>query len=382
MTDMPTLLPALRRTVLLSTILFVVLCGHVAAHVVSQIYSEYHETGDACRLDILFDAGFADPASRNDPAVPQPTREWLVALPAADQTALTVEARKYLESIISLESAGNRLGYELGFPDFQTTPPDFPALLTGGAYFRIRLQPVVAVQGDLAIRMAAGDHPNLIVKLPGEGEAMYLTLSPGGEAVLKKTGSHVEGGQPAVLAFAQGVLHVVPHGTDHILFVLGMFLLSRRWRPLLSQSLAFTAAHTITLGLAAAGLVRLPSGIVEPLIALSITALAVENLFVREAGPWRLCLVFAFGLVHGLGFAGALSAWIRPGGEFLPTLLAANLGVETGQLAVIATAWMLTIRWHEGPAWPHFRRWASVMLAFAGLWWFTERVGLLRAAGV
>lgn len=381
MTDILTLYPALRRNVLLSTFLFVVLAEHVAAHVVSQIYAEYHETGDACRLDILFDAGLADPASRNDPATPQPTREWLVSLPAADQAALTVEARKYLQSIIALESAGHRLGYELGFPDFQTTPPGFPILLNDGAYFRIRLQPVDAVEGDLAIRMAAGGHPNLIVKLPGK-EASYLTLSPGGKAVLKKADSPVAGRRPAVLAFAQGVLHVVPHGTDHILFVLGMFLLSRRWRPLLSQSIAFTAAHTITLGLAAAGLVRLPSGIVEPLIALSITALAVENLFVRDAGRWRLCLVFAFGLVHGLGFAGALSAWIRPGGEFLPTLLAANLGVETGQLAVIAAAWTLTIRWHEGPAWPHFRRWASVMLAFAGLWWFMERVGLLRAAGV
>ncbi|RYD65515.1 MAG: hypothetical protein EOP83_07230, partial [Verrucomicrobiaceae bacterium] len=108
-----------------------------------------------------------------------------------------------------------------------------------------------------------------------------------------------------------------------ILFVLGIFLLQRRWKPLLSQSLAFTAAHTITLGLAAAGHVSVPGKIVEPLIALSITALAVENLFIREAKPWRLWLVFAFGLVHGLGFAGVLSTWIRPGEGFFVTLVSA-----------------------------------------------------------
>jgi hypothetical protein len=377
----PTLLPVLRRVILLTFIVFLIHAQWAAAHVVSQIFTEYHQTGNSCRLDILFDAAFADPATRNDPSSPQPSRDWLVALPAAEQKALTAEARKYLESIITLESSGHRLGYELEFPDFQSSPPDFPELLNDGAYFRIRLQLLKDITGELSIHMAAGAHPDLIVKLPGSGEATYLTLSPGGKTILKKAGSPAQGRHPVAVAFVQGVLHVVPRGTDHILFVLGMFLLSRRWRPLLSQSFAFTAAHTITLGLAAAGLVSLPSDIVEPIIALSITALALENLLVREAGPWRLCLVFAFGLIHGLGFASVLSTWIKPGRGFVPTLLAANIGVETGQLAVIVAAWILTIRWHESPAWPHARRWACIMLALAGLWWFAERVGLLRSVG-
>jgi hypothetical protein len=92
-----------------------------------------------------------------------------------------------------------------------------------------------------------------------------------------------------------------------------------------------------------------------------------------------LWLVFAFGLVHGLGFAGALATWIRPGEGFFTSLVAANLGVEVAQAIVLASAWLLTMRWHESRAWPHFRRWACVALALAGLWWFAERVGWLSA---
>lgn len=174
---------------------------------------------------------------------------------------------------------------------------------------------------------------------------------------------------------------MVPRGLDHILFVLGIFLLQRRWQPLLKQSLAFTAAHTLTLGLAAAGWVKIPGAIVEPIIALSITALAVENLFVRELKPWRLWLVFGFGLVHGLGFAGVLSTWIQPGQQFFPTLITANLGVELGQLAVLATAWALTLRWHASRAWQPARSAFCIAIALSGLWWCAERSGLLAGFG-
>ncbi len=104
-----------------------------------------------------------------------------------------------------------------------------------------------------------------------------------------------------------GYTHILPKGLDHILFVLGIFLLSPRWKTMLLQVTAFTVAHSITLGLSIYGIVSLPSAIVEPLIALSIAYVAIENLFTRELKPWRLALVFMFGLLHGLGFAGVLS---------------------------------------------------------------------------
>src|SRR5688572_10620566 len=135
-----------------------------------------------------------------------------------------------------------------------------------------------------------------------------------------------------------GYTHILPKGLDHILFVLGIFLLSPRWKTMLLQVTAFTIAHSITLGLSIYGIVSLPSRIVEPLIALSIAYVAIENLFTRELRPWRLGLVFVFGLLHGLGFAGVLRELGLPRDEFLTALLTFNLGVEGGQLTVIAAA--------------------------------------------
>src|SRR5688572_6062485 len=135
-----------------------------------------------------------------------------------------------------------------------------------------------------------------------------------------------------------GYTHILPKGVDHILFVLGIFLLSPRLKTMLLQVTAFTIAHSITLGLSIYGILSLPSRIVEPLIALSIAYVAIENLLTRELKPWRVALVFIFGLLHGLGFAGVLRALGLPRDEFLTALVTFNLGVEGGQLTIIAIA--------------------------------------------
>ena len=106
---------------------------------------------------------------------------------------------------------------------------------------------------------------------------------------------------------ALGYTHILPKGLDHILFVLGLFLLNTRLRPILLQVTTFTLAHSLTLGMTMYGIVSLPPRIVEPLIALSIAYVAIENLVSQQLRPWRLALVFLFGLLHGMGFAGVLS---------------------------------------------------------------------------
>ena len=108
--------------------------------------------------------------------------------------------------------------------------------------------------------------------------------------------------------FFLGFTHILPNGLDHILFVLGLFLLSARLRSVLAQVSAFTVAHSITLALTLYGIVALPASVIEPLIALSIVYVACENLWTSNLTPWRLGLVFAFGLLHGMGFA-ALAVW-------------------------------------------------------------------------
>ena len=171
-----------------------------------------------------------------------------------------------------------------------------------------------------------------------------------------------------------GFHHIVPAGIDHILFVVCLFLLSPKPRPLLIQVSAFTLAHSVTLGLAMAGLVLLPSRLVETLIAASIVVMAVENLFMREVKPWRWMLVFLFGLVHGLGFAGSFASLQMTSGDFFRPLLLLNLGIELGQLSVVAACIVLTVwMWRQ----PWYRRAvvqpASILIALLATWWTIER---------
>ena len=172
-----------------------------------------------------------------------------------------------------------------------------------------------------------------------------------------------------------GYTHILPKGLDHILFVLGIFLLSPRWQTLLLQVTAFTVAHSITLALSIYGIVSLPSRVVEPLIALSIAYVAIENLLTRELKPWRLALVFMFGLLHGLGFAGVLRDLGLPREEFLTALLTFNLGVEGGQLTVIAAAFLIVAPvikqgWYrQRVVIP-----ASIVIAAIGLYWIVARL--------
>ncbi len=172
-----------------------------------------------------------------------------------------------------------------------------------------------------------------------------------------------------------GFHHIIPEGTDHILFVLGLFLFSARLGPLLWQVSAFTVAHSITLGLALYGVVRLPSSITEPLIAASIVFVAVENIFSKEIKPWRYAVVFCFGLVHGLGFASAFADVGLPRENFLIGLVGFNLGVECGQLTVIAGAF-LAVGWFRHRPW--YRKVivipASSVIALIALFWTFQRI--------
>ena len=172
-----------------------------------------------------------------------------------------------------------------------------------------------------------------------------------------------------------GYTHILPKGLDHILFVLGIVLLSPRFKTMLLQVTAFTVAHSITLGLSIYGIVSLPSRFVEPLIALSIAYVAIENLFTRELKPWRLGLVFIFGLLHGLGFAGVLRELGLPRQEFLTALLTFNLGVEGGQLTVIAAASIVAAPFMK-KGWYHQRVVipASIAIAAIGIYWTLVRV--------
>ena len=175
-----------------------------------------------------------------------------------------------------------------------------------------------------------------------------------------------------------GFEHIVPKGIDHILFVLGLFLLSVKLRPLLLQVTAFTLAHSITLGLTIYGVISLSPSVVEPLIALSIVAVGIENMFVQTVKIRRVVVVFLFGLLHGMGFAGVLSQLGLPESDFATALVFFNIGVEAGQLFVIAVAF-LCVFWLLKKQ-QLYRQWVvipvSALISLIGLYWTYERLFL------
>lgn len=173
----------------------------------------------------------------------------------------------------------------------------------------------------------------------------------------------------------QGYVHIVPKGLDHILFVLALFLLARKASTLLWQISTFTLAHTITLALGIFNIVSIPSNIVEPLIALSIAYVAIENIYQQKLTRWRLPLIFAFGLLHGLGFASVLLELGLQPQQFVTSLIAFNIGVEFGQLSVVLVAFSL-LYWFYKKDWYRQRivMPLSIAIALIGLYWFIERI--------
>lgn len=173
-----------------------------------------------------------------------------------------------------------------------------------------------------------------------------------------------------------GFTHILPMGIDHIVFILGLTLLSKRAVDLLIQVTAFTVAHSVTLAAGLYGLLTLPGFIVEPLIAASIVYIAVENCWQHRVGLSRAVVVFVFGLLHGMGFAGVLMELGLPERDFILGLLSFNVGVELGQLAIIAVAYFAVGIWVLGRPW--YRSAVaipvSLLIGALGLFWFVDRV--------
>lgn len=180
----------------------------------------------------------------------------------------------------------------------------------------------------------------------------------------------------AVLYLQLGFTHIIPLGFDHILFVLSLFLLSPKLKPVLWQATAFTVAHSITLGLAMFKVITPSPAIVEPIIAISIMYVALENIFSPRLKKSRIGVVFLFGLVHGMGFANALNSLGLPQGSYLTSLIMFNVGVELGQLTVILSAFFLFGKWFGNK--PYYKKYIviplSVMITLMAGYWTIQRL--------
>ena len=177
-----------------------------------------------------------------------------------------------------------------------------------------------------------------------------------------------------------GFEHIIPLGFDHILFITCVFFLSPNLKNIILQASMFTIAHSITLGLAMYGLIKPPANIIEPLIAISIVFLAIENIFSNKVKPWRLVMVFLFGMVHGMGFAGALSQLGLPRYAFATALISFNVGVEIGQLTIILLLYFLVSR--PFSKFPWYRKRivipVGVVIALVATYWTIERIFFVK----
>lgn len=203
------------------------------------------------------------------------------------------------------------------------------------------------------------------------------------QAILDQTRSefdHITGTRQGTFAvirkFVASGIHHILIGPDHMLFLVGLLLLGGTLRRLILVVSAFTLAHSITLSLAALNILDPPARIVEPVIALSIVFIGVDNLIVRGGRDIRGWIAFAFGFIHGFGFAGVLREMGLESRALMWSLLSFNLGVEIGQLfvvVVVATA-LAALRTRSETAGRRLAFAGSIGVIAAGTFWFFERV--------
>jgi len=173
-----------------------------------------------------------------------------------------------------------------------------------------------------------------------------------------------------------GIKHIIPYGFDHILFIIGICLLGTEVKTILSQATAFTVAHSITLALSMKNIIVMPGQVVEPIISLSIMFVAVENLVTNKLKAWRMLIIFAFGLIHGTGFASALNEIGLPPGKFYLSVFSFNLGVEIGQVVVILCLFAFLINPFRKRMWYRSAILAPVscVIAITAIYWTLIRI--------
>ena len=173
-----------------------------------------------------------------------------------------------------------------------------------------------------------------------------------------------------------GIEHILPNGLDHILFIVGIFLLSSKFKHIFWEVSTFTIAHTLTLALSTKGLFHVSPAIVEPIISFSILFICIENILTSKFRYYRLIFIFSFGLIHGLGFANTLSIINMDNAYFLISLIGFNVGVEIGQLIVIGICFMTIGLWFSKKEWYKKRITVpiSIVISIIALYWTIERI--------
>lgn len=370
------------RVVLGALVAIVISLGGLSAHELTPAVADltFEEGSYSLEVELNLEALMADIGPDHDDTDDSPNKaeyEALRALSPADVSGRFQQMSDQLLSGFDVSVDGVRSAASL--TSFTVSDePDLELARTS----KLTLNGVLPEGASGLVFKWAENYGPIVLRTATDGdEEGYAALLAGGEAseVIKVEGQEARGLWAVFVDYIGiGFEHILPLGLDHILFVVGLFLLSTQLRPLLWQVTAFTLAHTVTLALGMAGIINIPGSIVEPIIAASIVYVAVENIIFKEMSPWRPFVVFAFGLLHGLGFAGVLTEFGIPSGQFVPALIGFNIGVELGQLTVIAACFLAVGLWFGKKPW--YRSVVvipgSVLVALIGAYWFLERTVL------
>lgn len=362
------------------------------AHQVETVEFEFQKLEKQWRLLGEMDIAYMLPETRKVPGGPPLSREATMKAPPEELARIRRETEKTLRSLLRITFADHEVPWKMEFPDFEKKPFALPEEAADWALLSVRI--VIDAQpgpGELQIHWSGEEESELIILTEDSEDGEVVSVLPGNFITLVKQTAPAPGPETTAAvsqtppeapvarsAFAgwikNGYLHVVPVGFDHILFILGMFLMVPQWRPLLKQSLMFTVAHSVTLALSALGWVSVPQRPLQLLIAFSIAFVGVENLLSKKVGRLRLFVVLAFGLVHGIGYASGLGDTLRnmTRSQLTAPLLGFNLGVELAQLTVLAAAFLFFLplrKWDQKA-----RNAGSVFVSLAGLAWMAERL--------
>jgi hydrogenase/urease accessory protein HupE len=298
-----------------------------------------------------------------------------------------IAVQAHLKKFVGLEPSSqitNRLALSINGQPFKAAHPEMSVDQANGVvYWRANYAGVVKTF-SVAQRLFPEDAGSrTIVSVTRDGAALQETIVDRSHPKMEFGGTSTRGARMSVWNVITqfvglGIMHIFT-GPDHILFILGLILLGGGLKPLLKTVTAFTIAHSITLTVAATGIWAPPSKFVEPLIALSIVAVAIENLRKRkDTRDWRPLIAFGFGLIHGFGFAGGLIEACLPHGAIGWALASFNIGVECAQASIVlAVTPLLAMLANAKPKISYRVVVAgSVAIAMAGGLWFIDRIRL------
>ena len=356
-----------------------------SAHQVDSVELEFERAEKTWVLKGMLDMAYFLPEMRGVESAPPLMRKDVMAAPKATQDRYVEQIEHTLRQLLTLKFNGKTLNWKVDFPDFKNQPLVLPEE-TGGWALANAVIKVDAQPGPGQLAVFWNDKLNselILIMIEGEELSTLSVFSGMSGILLDVKASEISSNRTETRPSKQtqveswilsGFRHVIPMGLDHILFILGLFLLAPRLKPLLGQSLLFTLAHSITLALVIFGVIHFPAKWVEVLIAVSIAWIGIENLFAKRINTSRLYLVFGFGLIHGMGFAEVIRGKLGDlsGKALALPLVSFNIGVELAQATLLICAFIILIP---------FRKWTvsiqnigSILIALVALFWIYQRM--------